>query len=203
MYKRCETRSQRQSVSSGAPRAGSAVPEARGGLWWASWNARALGHSDLAMKTSKVEFARRLAAKTAILMLRETRAKEHGLRQVLRSLRASHWIIASGDSDSVGGVAIFVARTLSSMRPERVEHIRGRVLEVKTWQGESELSLFCVHKVELGTGEVRRLAAELHNQADAHTRAPLGLRAVFMGDLNFSAAQPGVAGSAKKRADRM
>lgn len=49
---------------------------------------------------------------------------------------------------------------------------------------------------------MRRLAAKLHKQADARIGAPLCRRALFMGDLNFSVAQAGVAGAAKKRADR-
>lgn len=117
--------------------------------------------------------------------------------------RTGSWPPAdSGESDSVGGFAILIARTLSPARPEVTEHIRGRVLEARLAQGEGVLSLRCVHDFELGSSEVRKLVAELHRLADEHGRAPLGRRAAFMGDLNFSAAQAGEAGAAKRRADR-
>lgn len=190
-------------MSSGAPRAGGVVPEACAGLRWATWNARALSHSNLEARSAKVEFLRQLAARTAILALQETKAKEYGLVQILRSLEASHWVLASGESDSVGGVATLVARTLSPTKPEVVEHIRGRILEARLRHGEGELSVFCVHNFELGNQEVRRFSAELHKRAGENFRAPLRRRALLMGDLNFSVAQAGVAGAAKSRADRM
>lgn len=89
-------------MSSGAP--SGAVPEARGGMTWATWNARALSHSNLETRGAKVGFVRRLAAKTAIVVLHETKAKDYGLRHILRSVEVSHCILSSGDSDSVGGV---------------------------------------------------------------------------------------------------
>lgn len=61
-------------VSSGAPRAGRAVAEARPGMRWATWSARALSHSNAWARRANVEFVRRLVAKVGILMLQETQA---------------------------------------------------------------------------------------------------------------------------------
>lgn len=162
-----------------------------------------MSHSNLETRTAKVEFVRRLAAKTVTVMLQETRAKDYDLRQVLRSLDASHWLLSSGSSDSVGGVAILVSRALSPSRPGIVEHSRGRVLEARTSSGgESVLSLLCVHNFGLGNTEARRFASAPRRLVEERGQAPLGRRAIFMGDLNFTAAQAGAAGAAKSRADR-
>lgn len=59
-------------MSIGAPRAGAIVPEASGGVRWATWKSRALSHSNVETRVAKVEFVRRLAAKTAIVALQET-----------------------------------------------------------------------------------------------------------------------------------
>lgn len=164
-------------MSNGAPRAGCAVPEAPCGLRWAIRNARALSHSNLETRDANVEFVRCLDGTSAVLYLQHTKAKEYGLRQVLRSLEASHRILASGESDNAGGVAMLIAGTLSLARPEVTEHICGRVLEARFAQGEGVLSLFSVHNFELGNSEVGKLVAEFHRLAVEHGRAPLGRRA--------------------------
>lgn len=188
---------------SGAPRTERAVAEACSGARWATWNVRALSHSDMGARGKNVEFVRKLAAKTPIRMLQETRAREYGLRQVLRSLEASRWILPSGDSDSACGVAILVSKTLSGLKPLVIEHLRGRIWEARVHFEEAELELTCVHNFGIGNGEMRRFSSALHLLADAHSVAPMHRRAILMGDVNFSAARTGSAGAATRRADRM
>lgn len=102
-----------------------AVPEARPEMQWATWNARALSHSNAEVRAAKVEFVRKLAAKSAILMLQETHARGYDLLQVLRSVSESHWILSSGESDSTGGVAVLVSRGLSREMPQVVDTSAG------------------------------------------------------------------------------
>lgn len=191
-----------RSVSSGPPRMAHAVAEARPGTRWAIWNAWALSYSNAGFRNAKVEFVRKLAAKTVFLMLQETRAREYGLRQVLRPTENSHWILASGESDSAGGVAILVAKTVSRTTPTVVEHIRGRIMEVQLRFDVAELALICIHNYDVGSAEMRRFASVLHSLADAHGQAPMHKRAILIGDVNFGVGQVGVSGAARRRTDR-
>lgn len=136
-------------------------------------------------------------------MIQETRARELGLRQILRWAEASHWILASGESDSAGGVAILVSRTLSRERPVATEHVRGRVLEARLQDGTGDLALICIHNYDVGNHEMRRVATVLHALADSHAQALVQRRAVVIGDVNFGDAQAGVAGAARRRPDRL
>lgn len=82
----------------------------------------------------------------------ETGATSIGLRQLLRSVEAAHWIAASGGSDSAEGATVLVARTLCKARPPIVELVRGWVMEVRVANGDGEVVLICVHNHDVGNG---------------------------------------------------
>lgn len=131
---------------------------------WATCAAQALNHSNVGVRCAKPEFVRRLVAKTAILIIQETRARELGVRHIMRSVGAG--------SDSAGGAAILVARTLNRQRPVATEHVRVWMLEVRLQDGDGDVALLCIHNYDVGNHEMRRVTRVLHELAHAHSHGP-------------------------------
>lgn len=66
-----------------------------------------------------------------------------------------------------------------------------------------ELTLFCVHNYDMGTGEMRRVFSVLHELVDEHASVPMHKRDILMGDVNFIVAQAGRVRRGEGRTEHM
>lgn len=183
-------------ASGGASIQVAGVGEARPGSMWASWKAGALHHSNANVRSAKVDFVRMLAARATVWALEEFRPTSYGLRQLLRSLETSHWVVASGESGSFGGVAVLIALSFCKRAPHVAELVRGRAMQVWVADGIGEVNSACMHNSELGNQDMKHVA--MTREED-----PVGRRAAPKGDSNLASMAAGIGSVGRRRPDRI
>lgn len=90
---------------------GREICEARPGTRWATWNVGAVNRANAKARRAKFDAVECLMAKSGAIMPQENDAKTLALRQLFRLAEASQWIVPSGESDSVGCVAVLTVRS--------------------------------------------------------------------------------------------
>lgn len=163
------------------------MEEALPGARWATWNSRALNHSESATKGAKLDFARKLLGKATVFALQETRAPSLCMRRLFRSSEQTHWVMASGESTSWGGVALFLSKRVFASQPLAKEIVRGRVLAVETIVETGHVTIVTIHNFGISAMEMRRVVTLLNELVDRHESEPHRRRAIVLGDVNFEA----------------
>lgn len=137
-------------------------------------------------------------AKSAIMLLQETRATSLGLRQPLRAAFAAHWTPAPCGSEHLGwGDGADCARALCKLRLAVVKLVSTRVMEVRVQDGGAEIAVL---RPQLSSGKPGRAAD--HDGAPRLGEGACAGAVAVMGRVNFSATDAGAVGVPRRRPDR-